>query len=275
MLPSYIIILRPLNCLMASLAVIIGGMIASKTFFTKDIILACIVGFVVCGAGNVINDYFDYEIDKINNPTRPIPSGKIPIKKAFLYSIFLFLFGIALSCMINIYAVVMAIINSLILFLYPYKIKSIGGLSKNITVSYLVASPFLFGSIALNQWSNTILIFLILAFLANTSREIVKDIEDTKGDIYPTLPKKIGIANSAKLASLFMMMAILLSPIPYILHILNIYYLVSVSFADFIFIYTFYKFLKKPEEKIRKISTQIKVGMFFAMLAFIVGKLNL
>jgi len=162
---------------MAGVAVIIGAMIASTTFFTMPVLFATLAAFLICGAGNVINDYFDYEVDKINNPTRALPSGKISLSRAYAYSILLFFIGILISYTVNVYALMIAVVNSSLLYLYPWKVKGGGGISKNLVVSYLVASPFLFGGVSAGEtaeWRAT-LIFVLLAFFANTAREIIKD----------------------------------------------------------------------------------------------------
>ena len=69
----YIEILRPVNAVMAVITVILMALIAGR--FDVDVLLACVVVFTATGAGNVINDYFDHEIDRVNRPSRPIPSG--------------------------------------------------------------------------------------------------------------------------------------------------------------------------------------------------------
>jgi len=261
---------------MAGLAVIIGAMIASTTFFTIPVLLASLVAFLVCGAGNVINDYFDYEADKINNPSRPLPSGKISLSKAYAYAISLFFIGVLLSFGINIYAFTIALLNSLLLYIYPWRVKEKGGLSKNLLVSYLVASPFLFGGVSAGEtaeWRAT-LIFVFLAFFANTSREIIKDIEDIRGDVANTLPKKVGIKTSCKIAFLFTFLAVILSPLPSLLGYLNLYYLLLVGIADVIFLYTTLSFMHNPSIERAKITQRrIKLGMIFALIAFVVGKL--
>jgi len=113
-------ILRPFNSLMASLAVILGAFISFGTFFQlpfNSVILASFVVFLVCGSGNVINDYYDYEIDLVNAPNRPLPSGKITKKSALIFSAILFLLGIGISAMINKYALAVAIVASVFLFI--------------------------------------------------------------------------------------------------------------------------------------------------------------
>ena len=84
---AYLEIIRPGNAIMAVIAVLLIAIISG--IFTIKILLACIVVFIITGAGNSINDYFDYKIDAINKPERPIPSGRISLNKAGFYSLVL------------------------------------------------------------------------------------------------------------------------------------------------------------------------------------------
>jgi len=39
---------------------------------------AVLCGPMVCGTSQAVNDWFDRHVDAINEPNRPIPSGRIP-----------------------------------------------------------------------------------------------------------------------------------------------------------------------------------------------------
>lgn len=85
----YIEILRPGNALMSAVAIILVAII-DKTI-SMPVILAILTVFFETSAGNVINDYFDYEIDLVNKPQRAIPSGKISLKGGRNYGYLLFI----------------------------------------------------------------------------------------------------------------------------------------------------------------------------------------
>ncbi|WP_456475585.1 UbiA family prenyltransferase [Candidatus Pyrohabitans sp.] len=267
---AYLEILRPANCAMAAFAVFLGATIASGSFSIYYVALACVVAFLVCGAGNVINDFYDYEIDRINAPHRVLPRGALKRWVAKNYALLLFTLGTALALLISTAAFLLAAFNSALLYAYAWRIKRTGGLSKNLTVSYLVASPFLYGGIATSQpWAT--LIFVALAALANTSREIVKDIADLRGDLGEcrTLPVRIGVEKSAYIAAAFLLAAVILSPLPYLMNILGILYLPLVGIADAVFLYSLLVLLKSGEAA--KSARYIKVAMFIALLSFLAG----
>lgn len=259
---DYLTILRPINCSMASIAVIIGGYISGADIYHA--IIASISAFLITAAGNVINDIFDINIDRINKPYKPLVKGTIGIKFAWYYSSMLFISGILLSFVLKIYNVAMAIINSLLLIIYSYKIKRIGGFYKNITISYLVSSTFIYGGF-LGENVESVLILSLLAFLANNSREIIKDIEDIKGDDSMTLPKIYGIEISMKISNVFLIMAIALSPLPIVLNILSMNYLLGLIPAIISFLMSM--ILKNISMK----KNLIKLGMLLGLISFILG----
>lgn len=82
----YVEIIRPGNVIMAIIAVILVAILAKSVDI--PIILAMLAVFFAMSAGNVINDYFDYKIDLINKPQRPIPSGRISLDNAKTMHIF-------------------------------------------------------------------------------------------------------------------------------------------------------------------------------------------
>lgn len=267
---GYLEIIRPFNCAMAGFAVLIGAMMGGVE--SVPIIFALLATFLICGAGNAMNDYFDFEIDNVNNPTRPLPSGMLTRKSARIYSFILFIIGVILAIFITLPALLLAIFNATLLYLYAARIKRGGGLSKNLTVSYLVASPFLFGGLAVGNPSATLFLVFVALFV-NTAREIVKDIEDIEGDIghLESLPVRFGFRTSGRIAVLFLILSILLSPFPYLMGITKGLYLPLILAADVVLIYCIIALLISPKEKASAVQRLIKKAMVLALLGFFFG----
>lgn len=268
---AFLEIIRPLNAIMAVVAVFIMAIISKN--FTTDILIACIVVFVIMGAGNTLNDYFDRKIDAINKPDRPIPSGRISPRTAVFYSIFLFALGIFLAFAINRICGIIALLSSVLLILYAYKMKKIC-LIGNMTISFLSGLCFVFGGVVVGKLD--VSYFLgFYAFLMTMAREIVKDMEDIKGDIVEgaaTLAIIYGKKLSSKFAAFFMIFASLTSPVLYFIGIFNIYYLIVLMVAILVFLYSAVSILKDQSlQNTRKVSKGIKIGMIVVFLAFVVG----
>ena len=258
---------------MAGLAAVIGSGIAYNAA-PGDILLLPLVFitvFLLTGAGNAINDYFDAGIDAVNRPDRPIPSGRLKKESAYKFSIILFACGIVAAYFIGTAPFLIALFNSLLLYVYAFSLKRkvfVG----NLSVSYLTGSTFLFGGAAygLKGIEATSVLFF-LSMLATLAREIVKAIEDMEGDRKDgavTLPIRIGERPSAYIASGVGILAVILSPVPFILGLFNTSYLLFVGIADIIFLYAVLLIMKNnPSES----SKYFKVAMFFALVAFIAG----
>jgi len=267
-------ILRPINCTMAGVALFAGAIIAKGCLLSLEVLLAAIATFLICGAGNTINDYFDHEIDRINAPFRPIPSGEISLKTAKGLAACLFGIGILLTVFVNDLAFILAVFNSSLLYLYAWKLKRKGFIG-NLTVSYLVASPILFGGVAVGNLLPT-LILALCASLANVGREVAKDIEDFQGDrgFARTLPTEIGIVNSARVVAVFLSLAILVSPLPYYMRIMGLAYLALVIVADAVFLNATVKLLTDASIKTAGTAQrEMKLAMGIALAAFLVGSI--
>ncbi|AKB75774.1 (S)-2,3-di-O-geranylgeranylglyceryl phosphate synthase [Methanosarcina lacustris Z-7289] len=282
---TYLELMRYRNCLMAGFAAVIGTLIAFNIltsgpsnsnfegyFPFLDAGLVFLVVFLVSGAGNAINDYFDIRIDSINRPERPIPSGRVQAKEALYFSYFLFALGTLLAFSINYVCGLIALFNSLLLVLYAKTLKGTPLLG-NLSIGYLTGSVFLFGASIFGFGGIKVLsVLFLLAALAITAREIVKDIEDMEGDRREgadTLPIRIGAKKAGNLAVLIGLLAVLLSPLPYFMSILGLSYLYLVFLADLGFFAAILQLLLRNNPT--KSSKMLKIAMFFALIAFIAG----
>ena len=85
---NHIKLLRPFNIFISGCAMIIASAILDElsNFEKLTSILFTVMFFT--GAANVYNDYVDYEIDLINRPKRPLPSGKVKKNRLYFYFFF-------------------------------------------------------------------------------------------------------------------------------------------------------------------------------------------
>lgn len=273
---SYLRILRPLNCLFVFVTVLCGAFIQAYTYKVFPVIFSAISAMLIAGAGYVINDYFDYPIDKINKPFRVLPSKKISLKRAYFYAVALFVLGIVFSFFTyRIECVIIAIINTFVLFTYAKKYK-FTPLIGNLLVSYAAASTFVYGGLSNHNLKNS-LIIAFFAFLYTLIRELVKDCEDIAGDNKfnaRTLAIEIGKKKT-----------ILISIIPGLfIFAFNYYLFLSGNFSKITFIFmnllvivpliyfivTLLKNIKK--KNLSRISKLIKIDMLILLIILWFGK---
>ena len=270
-LAGFFTLTRPINSFVAGLAAMVAYLIDTGTIIPAILFLFVIV-VMITAAGNAINDFFDAEIDAINRPDRPIPSGAVSRGAARGFAVILFLTGILLSFFTNSLCIGITILNSFILLAYAAKLKSTP-LIGNIVVAYLSASIFLFGG-ALNGWDGLIRIIPIAAitFFAMLSRELLKDAEDVEGDRAggaDTVPIRIGIKKTTEFALITAVLAVVASFIPYFWW--GVWYLGGIIAVDIIIIIAALRALSCETPacvKASKASTLLKAGMFASLVVF-------
>lgn len=228
--------------------------------------------FLATGAGNMLNDYYDIEIDRVNKPNRPLPSGRIGLKSAVYLTIICFSVALLIAFLIDPVSGLIGFINVFILIWYAKTLKRTILLG-NLSIAYLTGSTFLFGASFFGTDGVVVMAPLfLLAFLVTAAREIVKDIEDIKGDSEDgavTFPIKYGEKASIGLAAAFGFLAVLFSPLPYFMDILTINYLYALAVVILCFFVAIYVLVAKRDYA--KSSKFFKISMFLALAAFVVG----
>lgn len=176
-------LLRPFNCFMAAAAVFVGYSIAIRDIvFSLQVFFGMASAFLICGAGQAINDYFDRKLDVTLHPYRPIPSKRLRPGQAFVFSLSLFLVGmfLALPQFLPPISFVIALAFSLLLTAYSAFLarkKWIG----NWVVAAGTAFTLVFGASIAGHYG-IVLLLAFAAFLTNVARELIKDLEDLKHD---------------------------------------------------------------------------------------------
>lgn len=208
-------------------------------FTTQDFILFVLSVILVAASGNIINDYFDFELDREYKPNRPLPAGAFSLDTAMYLHGLLAILGIALGFyegwqIGNPKIGYVYIICVLLLYLYSAYLKKIP-LVGNVVIAGLAAFIFvllmMFEANSLSflksiHVDNADYVMDILlwqfrfyggfAFLTSLSRELVKDLEDKEGDEaynIQTLPVYFGMPAGKITAAL--VLAILIAGVAY------------------------------------------------------------
>lgn len=271
-------IIRPVNSIAAGLATIVAYLIATGTVI-PGVLLLFVVVTLITAAGNVINDYFDAEIDVVNRPDRPIPSGQVSLPAARAYAVVLFVTGILVCLFTNELCIAIAVFNSTLLIAYAAWLKRTP-LFGNITVSFLAASMFLFGG-ALNGLPGLfhVMPFAVMTFFAMLARELVKDAEDVEGDKASgavTVPIRYGIKATMILAFFCAVLGVVASLAPYLWW--GFWYIIGILPVDGIILSACIKAVRcttPSDVKASGASTLLKAGMFASLVIFTLSALFL
>lgn len=271
---GYFALLRPINILIGAITIFVGAFMTGTIQPLEKVLLACVSGSLIMAAGNVINDYFDVEIDRINKPFRPLPSNQMDVKAALIFSIILFALGVFLSIFIISVAVAVAVFTSVGLFVYSAKLKRTVLLG-NLAVSLFTAIAFIYGGISVGRWQGA-LIPAGFAFLFHLGREIIKDVEDQNADetsSAQTLPIRFGTTAALAVATVVFLSLILFTFIPYFLDIYNEAYFWTVFIGvDLVIVMILgMMWLRPVPGTLRLISAALKADMLVGLLAIYVG----
>ena len=252
------------------ICVYVGGLVAGAAYDSLNLFLAMLATFLIGSGSMAFNDYFDWKIDKINHPERPIPLGILKPEEMLYFSILLFAIGVVISYFINIVCLGIAIFSLFIFLLYE-KITKNAGVSGNITVAFASAISFTFGGAAVNNPLASLILSLI-AFFIMVSREIIMDIRDSEGDklFRKTLPIQIGKKPALHVATFFLIIAIILSPFPYFSYILNEWYLIAIIPVDLIALYAVIGTYIDIQNA-GKAASLIRIALAIGLVAFVLG----
>ncbi len=268
-------LIRPINDVMSAFAVFISGLISAGWHMPLTPVLAASVGtFFASAGGMVINDYFDYDIDLVNKPHRPIPSGQITRRGSLYFCGFLF--GGAFVCVLftNIWCIIVGIPAVLLIILYSWKLKRTLFVG-NIVVALLSALALLYGGIATGS-TQLVSILALIAFFASVSREMAKDIEDVEGDRLggsKSMPVILGVDITVQIAGVFLALAVASSVLPYVYGIFDKWYVAMIIPVDLVMSYIVVQMLLKKVEEISVWQKTLKVGMYVALGIFLVSRL--
>lgn len=285
----YFTIIRPINCFLAGFSLVIGILITMGYQILLDNLyvfsLGLIIVILISAGGFIINDIYDIEIDKINQPNRILPSGKISLTSAWIYTVILFIIGLLLSLYsltipvtfnLGIIPPIMVAIGIISLFLYAAILKKLG-LIGNLVIIALSTIPFFVGGLFVNDLSKAVFPVLIV-LTVQYSREIIKDVDDIKGDVAASdfiinLPTIIGIKNTILVGKILLFLTVLITLLPFT----TIYFSTFRSWGvvivaltlDIICLYSIL-FLTGNDEaliaKSRKVKVYLKLGIFLGLV---------
>ncbi len=192
-----------------------------KSTLLENISIILGTALIVSG-GNMINDYYDLEIDKINKPSKTlftsIFSPTTFLTLYFTLSILAILLGIMSSFKLALFFSGIIIV----LWLYSWILKK-KILIGNFTVALLSGLTLLSVGIYYNQYHPILWLFTVFSFMMTLVRELIKDIEDIEGDLQGgclTFPVLHGISKSKILLYFYLLL----------INLLLVYFLINQPF---------------------------------------------
>ncbi|NEO79747.1 chlorophyll synthase ChlG [Moorena sp. SIO4G3] len=184
------------------------------TWTLEDLLMAaaCMLlsGPLMAGYTQTLNDFYDREIDAINEPYRPIPSGAISIPQVITQIVVLLLAGIALSYGLDVWAghefptlTCLTLGGAFLAYIYsapPLKLKKNGWLGNYALGASYIALPWWAGHGLFGHLNGTIMILTLFYSLAGLGIAVVNDFKSVEGDRelgLKSLPVMFGVTTAA------------------------------------------------------------------------------
>lgn len=176
-------LVKPELPIVAGVCVVAGQIIASESIpsiFTA--LMGFLTGFFISGAAMVLNDYFDLEVDRINHPQRPIPSGRVSMTEFWVLTGLFSIAGFITSAVFGVIPLAVTILIWAVGILYNWRFKETG-LPGNMMVSLSVAWTFIFGGLTMGGLGTGLVwVFGAMAFTFDLGEEIAGGAMDMEGD---------------------------------------------------------------------------------------------
>jgi len=280
---AFVRIVRPVNCIMMGFAVIVGAALVraahiSSVHVLPNLLAGFLTGFFLTAGSMVINDVIDRGIDVINEPNRPIPSGKISLRQAQAFAVLLTALGFGLALILSWQCLIIAIFSWFVFTAYSLWGKRSGFLG-NLLVSICVVIPFVYGGFVISKgFAEASSIFVSLAFLANTGREVTKGIADVEGDKLKgirTLAVSFGRPVAGEVAVVFYLSAVVLSVLPWKLDLVSFWFVPFVLVTDTGLVASSFWLLKDlSRENAKRIKNLVLIWFVVGLIAFLAGTIG-
>ena len=283
---AWLELMRPKNLVLGAITVPLGAAFTLQGQIVDEMLiisLQTIAVMLFIGAGNVMNDIKDFEIDKLAHPSRPLPSQQISLIAATKFS--WILWALSILCLVSgayfsmdfdlwwttivIYAIAVVLMVS---YDHGPKTKEMG-LQGNIAISLMVAAVIIYGASSVGGLLNPLIWWVSgVVFFTNLAREIIKDCQDIIADEgqRTTLPMKIGLEKSRMAAYVIIMAALVCLYMPYWRGPFEFGQLVFQTPAILVLI-TLNGPLFKGEDAL--VSARIRVAMLLGLIGFLLPML--
>ena len=271
MILKNLLVVRPINLLLIVLTQVLvinfGIYNDLKWFYQPNPIYVIFITVLVAAAGNIINDYYDWNNDGWAQKRR------WKLNKTYLLYAYKFLGLITLFSLIIVANRVqyMVVFNVVALFNYSYYFKG-KPLLGNILIAVLSASVVLIIGMEYNDYSPFIITFSLFSFISTLFREVVKDIEDIDADTksgLSTLPIAIGVRSSKVVLFLIAMAWFVLPWIQVLYYLSNAALITAIANTITVSVIVFLLLKSSNQKDMHRISAFSKIAMLVGILSIV------
>lgn len=136
---------------------------------------------LIAAAGYIINDYYDQKIDMVNRPERVVVGVLLKRRLALVSHFLLSLVGISLGFFLDKWVGTIHIISSVSLWSYSNHFRRQPFIG-NLIIGAMTGLTVVIVSVYFRQYDSLVIVYTFFAGTVTLIREIIKDIEDVKGE---------------------------------------------------------------------------------------------
>jgi len=208
-------LMKPITWIPLIWGVVCGAASSGEYTWTLENVLKAatcmlLAGPLMAGYTQTVNEYYDREIDAVNEPYRPIPSGAIPVPQVITQILVLLISGIAVAFALDVWAghhllsiTMLALLGSVVAYIYsapPLKLKQNGWLSSYALGASYIALPWCTGHALFGELNWKIVVITVVYSLAGLGIAIVNDFKSVEGDRQfglKSIPVMFGVTTAA------------------------------------------------------------------------------
>lgn len=268
---GYNILMIALAQYLASIYILGHELSLSKVVFDVNLFFIVLSSALVIASGYIINNFYDAEKDLINKPKKSMLDRKVSQRFKLTTYFILNLLAVVIASYVSFRAVFFFSAYIFGIWFYSHKLKKVP-LIGNIVSATLAIAPFFAVFVYYKNFESVIFVHAIFLFLLILAREMIKDLENMKGDLaqnYRTIP----IIYGARVSKVCIAMLALLTLIPSILLIINfdvgqmnLYFMSCIVFLILFLVLLFKSSTKKHYVMLHNILKFIIIAGVFSIL---------
>lgn len=223
----------------------------------------------------IFNDYFDLEVDRINAPLRPLPSGKLSPSEAVFFGALMCILALGIALFVHPLLFALSLLLWFLGFLYNWKLKA-NGIWGNLIVGINVAMTIFIGGMSVGAVTSPMIwIFCMMVFFFDLGEEIAGDAMDMAGDRKRnsrSLAIVYGRQTALKISAGLFGLVIALTMLPVLLRKAGWEYFIPIVIMDILIICFVYRLMQsRDREEGHRWMRRLYLTATIGLIAFVIA----
>ncbi|MGJ3239670.1 MAG: chlorophyll synthase ChlG [Anaerolineae bacterium] len=190
MLARSIMLMKPVTWFPPTWAFLCGAVASGAVVWSAPDMLRMVLGMIMagpilCGMSQVVNDYYDRDVDAINEPDRLIPSGKVSMQQVFITIVVLIVLGFGIGLYLGRWVSLLVVVGFGLAIAYsapPFRAKQNGWYGNTLAAISYEGLAWVAGHLAFAMISPQSLLIAALYSLGTHGIMSINDYKSIDGD---------------------------------------------------------------------------------------------